>query len=58
MPIEIIHTKTDTVIETLDPEGLKSRHQLEKIEDGLNINMNHDEFHTLIVDNKRPEIDQ
>lgn len=43
--IEIIETKTKKVVCRMDVSG-KSERSIEKIEDGVNINLNHKDFHT------------
>ena len=55
MPIEIVHTKTDTIIETVDPDGLKSDMDLADIDAGFKARINRNEFHTRIVSADQPE---
>ena len=45
----LIKTYKDEIIKEIDCEG-KSRRQVEKIDDGLNINLNHEEYYTIIKD--------
>jgi AICAR transformylase/IMP cyclohydrolase PurH len=45
--IEIVETETDEVIETMGPTYLRAA---EKIERGVNINLNHEDYHTRIVE--------
>jgi len=43
--IEIIETKTKKVVCRMDVSG-KGERTIERIEDGVNINLNHKDFHT------------
>lgn len=45
--IKIIETKSGDVVETMDADNLRIA---EKIERGININLNHGEYHTEITD--------
>lgn len=45
--IKIIKTDSGDVVETMGAESMRSA---EKIESGININLNHDEYHTEITD--------
>lgn len=45
--IKIIETKSGDVVKTMNVENMRSA---EKIENGININLNHDEHHTEITD--------
>lgn len=46
--IQVIETETGHVEHQIDVSD-KSERQIEKVEDGLNINLNHEVYHTLIV---------
>lgn len=45
--IEIVETETDEVVETMEAT---SERTAEKIERGVNINLNHEDYHTRIVE--------
>jgi hypothetical protein len=47
--IEIRYHADDNVEHTVSPEGVL-RHRAEKIEDGININLDHERFYTEIVE--------
>lgn len=47
--IEIIETKTGKVVCRMDVSG-KSTRSIERIDDGVNINLNHKDFHTATKD--------
>lgn len=49
MKVEVIEYSTDEVVNTIECGASKSH--AEKVEDGININLNHDEYFTRIVDN-------
>lgn len=45
--IEIVETETDEVVERMGPHPERTA---EKIERGANINLNHEDYHTRIVE--------
>lgn len=47
LSIQIIETKTNTVVETI-PLKNPSMRLAEKVEDGVNINLDHENYHTTI----------
>ena len=47
--IQIIEYKTEDVVKEIDVTG-KSQSQIDKIERGLNRNLNHDEYYTSEVE--------
>ena len=49
MKIVIKSYKDESIIKEIDLNG-KSDHQIDKIEDGMNINLDHENYYTLIVD--------
>ena len=49
MVIEIVEYETDKVVRTIECGASKSH--TEKVDDGLNINLDHDRFFTRIVPN-------
>ena len=49
MKIEVVEYQTSYVVKTIDCED-KNERQVSQIDSGLNMNMNHDEFFTRIVD--------
>lgn len=51
MKIEIVEYATDKVVKTIDCHD-KSERQVEKVDDGVNINLDHDRFYTRMVKNK------
>lgn len=48
MKIQIVSTERHEVIKSIDVTG-KSKRQIEKIEDGMNINLDHDHYFTRLV---------
>lgn len=46
--IRIMNAETDEVEHVLAPEG-KSRNLAEKIEDGVNVNLDHERYYTDVV---------
>jgi hypothetical protein len=44
--VEIVNTKTDEVVKRMGP---MSERKAEKVESGASINLNHEEYHTRIV---------
>ena len=50
--IEIIEFKTKKVTKRFDVTG-KNERMIDKFDDGLNINLNHDKYYTLINRTKR-----
>lgn len=46
--IRVIEYKSDKVVKSIDVTG-KSERQIDKIDRGLNINLNHEEYYTLDV---------
>jgi hypothetical protein len=47
--IQVIQKSDKSVIHSIDVTG-KSDRQIERVEDGININLNHDEFYTVIAE--------
>lgn len=47
--IEIVETETGEVVHSIDCSG-KTERQIERAERGVNINLNHQDFHTRIVE--------
>ena len=47
MKIEIISFKTKKIVKIIDCKG-KSERYINKVDDGININLNHQEYYTLI----------
>lgn len=45
--VEIVEYNTGKVIKRMGP---MTRHSAERVDDGVNINLNHEEFYTRIVD--------
>ncbi len=48
MKVEIVEFKTGEVVKTIDCEG-RSLREVNKVDDGVNINLNHKEYFTRIV---------
>lgn len=48
MQIEVRKYDGDEVVHSIDVAG-KSERQIERIEDGMNINLNHEEFYTIVT---------
>ena len=46
--IQIIEFKGDKIVKTIDVTG-KTERTVDKIEDGININLNHSEYYTKVV---------
>lgn len=46
--IEVVRFKDDVVIHSLDVTG-KNEKAIDKIDSGMNINLNHEEYYTRIV---------
>lgn len=53
--IEIL-TWSDEVVKRMDVTG-KSDRAIDRIEDGMNINLNHDEYHTRVQEYADPQPD-
>lgn len=51
--IEIVAYGTDEVVKTIDCPG-KSERQVDKIDRGVNINLDHERFYTRIVEKQQP----
>jgi len=49
MRIEIVDYKTSEIIQVINCAG-KTERQVNKIDDGLNINLNHSEYFTRIIE--------
>lgn len=45
--VEVVETETDEVVERMGPTAERTA---EKIERGVNINLNHEDYHTRIVE--------
>lgn len=50
--IEIIELDTDKVVKRIDVTGRGER-SIERVEDGININLNHDEFITQLNESEK-----
>ncbi len=50
--IDIIEHSTGNVVEQIDVSGRSDR-QVERVDNGININMNHEMYYTLISDTKK-----
>jgi len=50
MQIEVIEYSTNEVVKTIECHG-KSERQVDRVDDGLNRQLNHEEFFTRIVAN-------
>lgn len=46
--VEVLEIETNKVVKTMGP--VSSERRAEKVDDGLNINLNHNEFYTQIVE--------
>lgn len=48
--VEIVNTTTDEVVKRMGPMNERTA---ERVESGANINLNHDEYHTRIVEESK-----
>lgn len=50
--IEIVEYSTEAVVESVDVSG-KNERQIDKIDRGININLDHDKFYTRILTHQK-----
>lgn len=54
--IEVIEFKTKQVVKRVDVTGQTER-QIDKVDDGLNINLNHEEYYTRVQEYETKQVD-